>query len=88
MFISIIFLSLLVRRIFLVIFVFRYVRLFLMPQDGSSVIKSSRLPTYVARATPSRVEVTLACPKAEAHLTACVSPSNLWTNYILSTIFS
>jgi len=64
MFISILFLSLLVRRIFLGIFVFRYVRLFLMPQDGSSVIKSSNLPTYVARATPSRVEVTLACPNA------------------------
>jgi hypothetical protein len=63
-FISIIFLSLLVTHIFLGIFIFRYVRLFLMPQDSSSVIKSSSLSTYVARATPSRVEVTVACPKA------------------------
>jgi hypothetical protein len=63
-FISILFLSLLVTHIFVSIFIFRYVRLFLMPQDGRSVIKPSSLPTYEAHATSSRVEVTVACPKA------------------------
>jgi hypothetical protein len=44
-------------------FIFGYINLFVMPQDGSSVIKSSSLPTYVSRTTPSRVEVTVECPK-------------------------
>jgi hypothetical protein len=63
-FISTFFLSLLVTHIFVGVFIFRYVHLFLMPQDGRSVIKPSSLPTYEARATPFRVEVTVACLKA------------------------